>query len=92
MAGKNEWTIKQWRAGYLGVTEAECMKKGCCWKPVEDPSHTIPWCFYPGSAYDVKSSTPRGGPSAFTPYFPQICVTCRRVIEPLKGLHTMSKA
>eukprot|EP00117_Sycon_ciliatum_P022190 scpid24312/ scgid19214/ Probable alpha-glucosidase Os06g0675700; Maltase len=41
--------------GFFGITQQQCLDKGCCWH--EFPDHS-PWCFYPNSAppsYVVKA-------------------------------------
>ena len=30
--------------GHYGINQAQCEKKGCCWK--KDVDSKIPWCFY----------------------------------------------
>jgi len=30
--------------GFMGVTQGECVSKGCCWKPAANGN--APWCFY----------------------------------------------
>jgi hypothetical protein len=30
--------------GYVGITQAGCESKGCCWQ--ESSNSAIPWCFY----------------------------------------------
>lgn len=37
-----------WPAGYVGITQAQCEAKGCCWAPSEfegAPHVDLPWCF-----------------------------------------------
>lgn len=37
--------------GYMGINQAQCEAKGCCW--VAASSSAIPWCFYPKGTADV---------------------------------------
>ena len=34
--------------GYMGIDQAKCEAKGCCWKPaaVNEQSNDTPWCFF----------------------------------------------
>ena len=48
------------RAGYVGVQQAECEGKGCCWAPLEG----APWCYKPPPAqsrYEVTAVDKRPG-------------------------------
>jgi glucoamylase len=35
--------------GYLGINQAECQAKGCCWRPTGQPRQLqgVPWCYFP---------------------------------------------
>ena len=35
--------------GYYGITEGDCLMRGCCWKPTDQPND--PPCFYSISEY-----------------------------------------
>ena len=36
--------------GYMGINQAQCEAKGCCWRPAfltENIPTDTPWCFFP---------------------------------------------
>lgn len=41
--------------GYLGISQSECINKGCCWQPTNDGS---PYCTYPNQVTTVNYYTP----------------------------------
>lgn len=32
--------------GFVGITEAECVQRNCCWNPVKTSYKNMPWCFH----------------------------------------------
>lgn len=40
--------------GYHGITEQDCVDRGCCWKPVT--GSRAPWCFRKNSGYKYCSA------------------------------------
>ena len=41
--------------GYLGITQSECINKGCCWQPTNDNSA---YCTYPNQETQMNYYTP----------------------------------
>jgi glucoamylase len=41
--------------GYLGITQNECINKGCCWQPTSDNSA---YCTYPSKETEINYYTP----------------------------------
>ena len=41
--------------GYLGITQNECINKGCCWQPTNDNSA---YCTYPNKETEINYYTP----------------------------------
>lgn len=38
-------------SGFMGVTETDCINKGCCWVPVANAlTGDTPWCYYKAGA------------------------------------------
>jgi glucoamylase len=41
--------------GYLGISQSECINKGCCWQPTNDNSA---YCTYPNKEIEINYYTP----------------------------------
>jgi len=59
----------QWHAGFVGIDEAGCTDKGCCWSPVQAGTaahQNEAWCFYPNadiSEYELVTTKDTGKPA-----------------------------
>ena len=45
--------------GYMGIDQAKCEAKGCCWKPagLTEEENDTPWCFFPAGQNPCENIT-----------------------------------
>ena len=84
--------------GYVGIQQQECAERGCCWHPVQDPSHGTPWCFHPNggnNSYEVTSIEHTGGtaitPDLFVPKSEVLLFQCSQALCMLSAATYLSK-